>query len=987
MNEELKKVKEKLKKYHQEHLLMKYDEKSEEEQKELLRQIENIDFDLMNELYEQATKPVDLKKDLIEPIEHVDKSKLTASEKEMYEKKGIEAIKYNKLAVVTMAGGQGTRLGHKGPKGTFDFGLESHKSIFEAICDTFKDAWKKYDTVVPWYIMTSRENNDATVEFFEKNSYFGYPKEAIHFFKQGELPMIGTDGKILLTENGMVKLAANGHGGTLQSMDKCGVIEEMKNNGIEWIFISGVDNVLVKPIDPLLIGMSIHNKVLGSVKSIEKTDPKEKVGVFCRKNKKVGVVEYTEISEEMASLRDDDRSLVYGDANAIFHLYNIKGLEKVCKLKLPYHTAFKKANYLDENGKIVEATKPNAYKFEMFIFDSYEMLDDVVVLRVKREEEFAPIKNAEGADSPETARKLYRDYFNKVERMKKYQDWCTNPIFDEKTRKELLTIAGDEEEIKDRFYKDLEFGTAGLRGVIGNGTNRMNVYTVTKATQGLANYILKKGTENKGVAIAYDSRNMSPEFARETALCFNANGIKTFIFDSLRPVPELSFAVRELGCTAGVMITASHNPPEYNGYKVYWDDGAQIVSPTDKEIINEVNKVKDYSLVRSISLEEAKKLRLYNVIGKAMDKLYLTAIKKQVLNPEIIKEENDLKIVYTPLHGTGNIPVQAVLEDLGFKNVYVVPEQELPNGSFPTVDYPNPEDPKAFDLALKLANKVDADVVLATDPDADRLGVYAKDSKTGEYKSFTGNMSGLLIAEYVLSQKKAKKLMPKNGALVSTIVSSNLAIAISKEYKIDFIEVLTGFKYIGEQIRNFEATGSHEYLFGFEESYGCLVGTHSRDKDAITAVMMLCEAAAYYKKHGLTLWDQMIKIYEKYGFYKEGISTITLKGADGAQKIQELMNRIRNNPPKKLGDYEVLSFRDYKTGKIIDYKTGKESETGLPTSNVLYYDLDDNSWCCVRPSGTEPKVKFYMGVKGKSMEDAEKKLNNLKSAMLELSEK
>ena len=353
---------------------------------------------------------------------------------------------------------------------------------------------------------------------------------------------------------------------------------------------------------------------------------------------------------------------------------------------------------------------------------------------------FAPIKNAEGADSPETARKLYRDYFNKVERMKKYQDWCTNPIFDEKTRKELLTIAGDEEEIKDRFYKDLEFGTAGLRGVIGNGTNRMNVYTVTKATQGLANYILKKGTENKGVAIAYDSRNMSPEFARETALCFNANGIKTFIFDSLRPVPELSFAVRELGCTAGVMITASHNPPEYNGYKVYWDDGAQIVSPTDKEIINEVNKVKDYSLVRSISLEEAKKLRLYNVIGKAMDKLYLTAIKKQVLNPEIIKEENDLKIVYTPLHGTGNIPVQAVLEDLGFKNVYVVPEQELPNGSFPTVDYPNPEDPKAFDLALKLANKVDADVVLATDPDADRLGVYAKDSKTGEYKSFTGNM-------------------------------------------------------------------------------------------------------------------------------------------------------------------------------------------------------------------------------------------------------
>ena len=988
MKEEVKNVKEILKKYNQEHLLLKYDKMDKEQKKELLEQIQSIDFELMKELYENATKPAKLETVTVEPIEHVDKSKLTVSEREMYEKKGIEAIKYNKFAVVTMAGGQGTRLGHSGPKGTFIFDIEKNKSIFEALCDTLKNAWKEYDTVIPWYLMTSRENNDATVEFFQTNNYFGYPKEAIKFFKQGELPMIGLNGKILLDTDGMVKKAANGHGGTLQSMEKSGIITEMKDNGIEWVFINGVDNVLVKPVDPLLIGMSIHNKVLGSVKSIEKTDPKEKVGVFCRKNKKVGVIEYTEISEEMANLRDDDRSLVYGDANAIFHLYNIKGLEKVSELSLPYHTAVKKAKYINEDGELIEGDKPNAYKFEMFIFDSYEIFDDVVVLRVKREEEFAPIKNAQGQDSPETARKLYKDYMNKVEYTKKYKEWSTSTLFDEETRTELLTIAGNEEEIKDRFYKDLEFGTAGMRGVIGNGTNRMNIYTVTKATQGLANYILKQGTEAKGVVIAYDSRNMSSEFSKEAALCLNANGIKTYIFDDLRPVPELSFAVRELGCTAGIMITASHNPPEYNGYKVYWEDGAQISSPNDKEIIAEVNKVKDYSLIRSISIDEAKKMRLYNIIGKAMDKLYLKAIKRQVLNPEVIKEvEKDLSIVYTPLHGTGNMLVQTVLEQLGFSNVYVVPEQELPNGNFPTVDYPNPEDIRAFDLALKLAKKEEADIILATDPDADRLGVLAKDSKTGKYMSFTGNMSGLLIAEYILSQKKDKKILPKNGALVSTIVSSNLAIAIAEEYKIDFIEVLTGFKYIGEQIRNFEKTRSHEYLFGYEESYGCLVGTHSRDKDAITAVMILCEAAAYYKKQGLTLWDQMLKIYEKYGFYKEGISTITLKGADGAIKMKELLDNIRKNPPKIIGGYKVTRVRDYQKGTILDIKTGKEKETNLPISNVLYYDLEDAAWCCIRPSGTEPKVKFYMGVKGSSLEDAEKKLKKVKKSVMDLAEK
>ncbi len=979
-------IKKKLKKYNQEHLLLYYDKLSEEDKKKLLSQIEEIDFDLMKTLYENTTKPLDLSNVVVEPIEHIDKSKLTLAEREMYEEKGIEAIKENKFAVVTMAGGQGTRLGHSGPKGTFDLGLESHKSIFEILCDTMKEAWNKYNVAIPWYIMTSRENNDATEAFFKEHHYFGYPKTAIKFFKQGELPMIDINGKILLDENGMVKEASNGHGGTLESMDKNHIIKELKHNGVEWVFISGVDNVLAKLVDPLLIGMSIHNKVLGAVKSVEKTDPKERVGVFCRKNKKVGVVEYTEISEEMANMRDDYGSLVYGDLNAVFHLYNIKALEQVATLKLPYHTAFKKAKYIDENGVLVVPEKPNAYKFEMFIFDSFEMLDDVLVLRVKREEEFAPVKNAEGSDSPETARKLYTDYFEKLKYMEKYNKWCTDTFFDNETRTELQQIYGNESEIKDRFYKDLEFGTAGLRGVIGNGTNRMNVYTVTKATQGLANYILKQGMEDRGVVISYDSRNMSKEFSLETALCLNANGIKTFLFDNIRPVPELSFAVRQLGCVAGIMITASHNPPEYNGYKVYWEDGAQIVSPQDKEIIAEVNAIEDYREVKRISEEEARKRRLFNVVGNALDNLYIREIKKQVLNPEIIKEvQKDLKIVYTPLHGTGNIPVQRVLSELGFENVYIVPEQELPNGSFPTVDYPNPEDLKAFGLALKLAKQVDADIVLATDPDADRLGVLAKDTKTGEYKSFTGNMSGLLIAEYILNQKKAKNILPKNGALITTIVSSNLAQAISKEYGMNFIEVLTGFKYIGEQIRNFEKNNNKEYVFGFEESYGCLVGTHARDKDAVTAVMMLCEAAAFYKKQGLTLWDQMVNIYKKYGYYKEEILTITLKGADGAEKMKELLEKIRNNPMKTVGGFKVIRTRDYLTGIIHDLKKDKETETGLPKSNVIYYDLEDDAWCCIRPSGTEPKVKFYMGVKGASFEDANKKIEKIKETMSNLS--
>lgn len=575
-----------------------------------------------------------------------------------------------------------------------------------------------------------------------------------------------------------------------------------------------------------------------------------------------------------------------------------------------------------------------------------------------------------------------------MEYLKKYEDWCNGEIFDNETKQELLEIKENENEIKDRFYKDLEFGTAGLRGIIGAGTNRMNKYTVTKATQGLANYILKQGGEDKGVVIAFDSRRMSPEFSEEAALCLNANGIKTYRFETLRPTPELSFAVRKLSCIAGIVITASHNPPEYNGYKVYWEDGAQIVSPKDKEIISEVNNVVDYKEIKTISKQEAITKGLYNIIGKEIDDEYINELKKLVLNKDIItKVQKDLKIVYTPLHGTGNLPVRRILKELGFENVYVVPEQELPDGDFPTVSYPNPEDAKAFELALSLGKKVDADIILATDPDADRLGVYAKDSKTGEYKSFTGNMSGLLIAEYELSQKKEKGILPSNGALIKTIVSSNMADAITKEYNIKLIEVLTGFKYIGEQIKLFEQNHDYEYLFGFEESYGCLIGTHARDKDAIVAVMALCEAAAYYKSKGITLWDQMINIYEKYGYYREGLVSVTMKGIEGAEKIKSMLEDFRNNPLKEISNYKVEAMRDYNVGKIFNYIDGKEYNTNLPKSNVLYYDLEDSAWCCVRPSGTEPKIKFYVGVKGNSMEDAELKLQNIKEEINKLANK
>lgn len=567
--------------------------------------------------------------------------------------------------------------------------------------------------------------------------------------------------------------------------------------------------------------------------------------------------------------------------------------------------------------------------------------------------------------------------------MEQYRYWCEDDYFDDATKAELASIADDDAQIQDRFYKDLEFGTGGLRGVIGAGTNRMNIYTVRRATQGLANYIIKQNAKDKGVAIAYDSRHMSPQFADEAALCLNANGIKSYVFENLRPTPELSFAVRTLGCTAGIVVTASHNPPEYNGYKVYWEDGAQVTSPKDTDIIKEVEAVSDYNLVKTMSKEEAISEHLYNVIGREIDDKYMVELKKQIIHPEIIEAvAGSIKIVYTPFHGTGNVPVRRILSELGFKNVYVVPEQEEPDPEFTTLEYPNPEDPKAFTLALALAREKDADIVLATDPDADRLGIYAKDTATGEYIPFTGNMSGMLIAEYILREKQAAGTLPDNAALIKTIVTTNLADAITAAYGVKLIEVLTGFKYIGEQIKLFEQNHDYEYVFGLEESYGCLAGTHARDKDAIVAVMCLCEVAAWCKYNGITVWDQMQKIYSRYGYYMEGIHTITLKGIDGAAQIKAMMDKLRANPPKEFDGLKVLKFRDYTKDTVTDLATGEVTPTGLPASNVLYFEIENDSWCCARPSGTEPKIKFYMGIKGNSMEDANARLESFKAAVV-----
>ena len=569
-----------------------------------------------------------------------------------------------------------------------------------------------------------------------------------------------------------------------------------------------------------------------------------------------------------------------------------------------------------------------------------------------------------------------------------YEEWLSNPYFDEKTKAELRAIADDENEIKERFYMDLEFGTAGLRGIIGAGINRMNIYVVRRATQGLANYIIKQGGADKGVAIAFDSRHMSPEFAEEAALTLAANGIKAYKFESLRPTPELSFTVRELGCIAGINITASHNPPEYNGYKVYWEDGAQFTPPHDKGVTEEVLAIEDLSTVKTTTVEEAVKAGKYQIIGKEIDDKYIAHVKAQVVNQDAIdKMQDSIKIVYTPLHGTGYIPARRVLKEIGFTHVYVVPEQELPNGDFPTVSYPNPEAAEAFELGLKMAKELDADLVLATDPDADRLGVYVKDTKSGDYIPLTGNMSGSLLCEYVLSQKKANGQIPADGQVVKSIVSTNLIDEIAKAYGVELIEVLTGFKWIGQQILKNEKTGKGHYLFGMEESYGCLIGTYARDKDAISATAALCEAAAYYKMKGMTLWDAMIEMYEKYGYCKDAVKSIGLSGIEGLAKIQSIMENLRNNTPAEIGGYKVVSARDYKADTIKDMATGEVKPTGLPSSNVLYYDMEDGAWVCVRPSGTEPKIKFYYGVKGTSLEDGEKKSEELGAAVMALVDK
>lgn len=569
--------------------------------------------------------------------------------------------------------------------------------------------------------------------------------------------------------------------------------------------------------------------------------------------------------------------------------------------------------------------------------------------------------------------------------MKIYEQWLADPYFDEDTKNELRAIAGDENEIRERFYMDLEFGTAGLRGIIGAGINRMNIYTVRRATQGLANYIKKQGGEEKGVAIAFDSRRMSPEFAMEAAMTLAANGIKAYKFESLRPTPELSFVVRELGCIAGINITASHNPPEYNGYKVYWEDGAQFTPPHDKGVLEEVLAIEDLSIVKTTSEKEALRSGKFQVIGKEIDDKYIENVKAQVVNQDAIdRMQKDITIIYTPLHGTGNIPARRVMKELGFENVYVVPEQELPDGNFPTVSYPNPEAEEAFTLGLKLAREKNADLVLATDPDADRLGVYVKDAKTGEYHPLTGNMSGSLLCDYVLSQKQAKGQIPADGQVIKSIVTTNLVNAVAEHYGCELVEVLTGFKYIGQQILKEEQTGKGTYMFGMEESYGCLIGTYARDKDAISATAALCEAAAYYKKKGMTLWDAMVAMYEKYGYYKDTVKSIGLKGIEGLAKIQEIMENFRQEPPKTLGDYTVTAARDYKAGTIMDMASGAVRPTGLPSANVLYYEMNDGAWLCVRPSGTEPKIKFYYGVKGASMEDADARSEKMGAELTEL---
>lgn len=972
-----------LKENNQEHILLKYDSLTEKEKNKLISQINNLDFDLINKLYNSAKSEVKFEDVLIEPISCIVDEKISKNDREKYKKMGIKSIQDSEYAVVTMAGGQGTRLGHTGPKGSYKL-LENGKSLFELLCDNLKDAYTKYGKYINWYIMTSEENNFETIAFFEENNYFGYSKDHVKFFIQGKLPMLAENGDILLDENGLINEAANGHGGTLLALSKTGVLEDMKKNNIKWVYVSGVDNILAKLVDPNLIGISIENNSNITVKSVIKSYPEEKAGVLCKKNGKTGVIEYTEITQEMANLRDNFGEYVYGDLNILLYLFNINALEEISQKELPYHTAHKKANYISRDGEYIIAKEPNAYKFESFIFDSFDLTDNILILRVKREDEFAPLKNAIGVDSPETAKKLYYENITKVNSLRSYEEWINNPIIDNDTKEELIKIADNIEEIKDRFYKELEFGTAGLRGIMGAGTNRMNKYTVSKATQGLANYIKELKREKEGVVICYDTRNNSKEFAKLTALTLNANGIKTYIFDNERPVPVLSYAVRLLKCAAGIMITASHNPPEYNGYKVYWDNGAQIISPVDNEILDRINKITDYSLIKNMKLEDAKASKLYNEVGNSVEEFYLKELEKNILNHDnIINEISELKVVYTPLHGTGNTILPKFLKKLGYNNLYVVPEQELPNGNFPTVKYPNPEDKNAFEMAINLANEIGSDICFATDPDADRFGIMLRD-KTGEFKALNGNQIAVLILEYILENMKKNNSIKENSVVISTIVSTNLTKEICKNYNVEYLETLTGFKYMGNMIDEYSKAkkendfeNSKNFIFGFEESFGFLYGTHARDKDGVIASVIMLEMIAYYKSKGITIFEQLENIYSKYGYYLDGAKTLVLKGENGQKQINSIMNKLRTNIPNSIANINVIRVRDYNSSKTKDIINNIETDITLPKSNVLYFELENDMFIAIRPSGTEPKLKFYIGTNSKTRMESEKILKEL----------
>lgn len=563
----------------------------------------------------------------------------------------------------------------------------------------------------------------------------------------------------------------------------------------------------------------------------------------------------------------------------------------------------------------------------------------------------------------------------------KYNEWINSNTISEEVKTELRAIK-DEKEIEDRFYKELEFGTGGLRGVIGAGTNRMNVYTVGKATQGFADFINETYKNDKSVAIAYDSRNMSKEFAKAAALTLCANDIKVYLYESLRPTPMLSFAVRYLKCKAGIVITASHNPKEYNGYKAYGEDGCQLTDKPAKEVIGYVNRVEDYSKIKTMSEEEALEKGLLVYIGEDVDKAYIESLKSLTIRKELVKDfAKDLKIVYTPIHGSGNIPVRRVLNELGYENVLVVKEQEMPNGNFPTAPYPNPENPDVFKIAMEMANSVNADVIFGTDPDCDRIGVVVKDNQ-GEFKVLTGNQTGMLLVNYLLSSLKELDKLPKNGAVIKTIVTTESVRKMAETYGVELIDVLTGFKYIGEKIREFEETGSNEYLIGFEESYGYLVGTFARDKDAVVASMLIAEMTLYYKQQGKTLYDALVEIYEQYGYFKESLVSVELKGKEGQEKIGRCLDLLREDEITEVNGVKVVKSFDYKLSIEKDLVANITSEINLPKSNVLKYILADDSWFVVRPSGTEPKMKVYLAVKGNSLEDADKKTEEFKAAVM-----